>query len=231
MTRSRLAPMLVLVLAAFAALTPSAFADKAQPLYCTWQPPLSSNSFNPSPFGIFDDGNVNYDHGIVLGLRCYFAVNGTNIDLLTYNTLPSRKLRFIFDPASPVPESASLPDDFMAEVDLFGINYFGPYRTMQVGTTAQVQADLEFHYPPTDTPTTYELKYSSLAVTRLTKETWLFTSSAADYGCSSNPGCAGFTPSAQAELNEIRRKTVGNRGTVTMPLRFVVICKSPFTAC
>ena len=133
MTRSRLATMLVLVLMAFAMLAPSAFAAKAQTLYCTWHSPQLPDSTGLSAFGVFDDGNVDYTHGSATGLRCYFAVNGTNIDLLTYNTLPSRKLRFKFDPASIAPESASLPDDFVAEVDLFGINYFRPYRYMTVG--------------------------------------------------------------------------------------------------
>ena len=231
MTRSRLATMLVLALVAVATLSPSAFAAKAQTLFCTWQLPQLPDSTGLSAFGVFDDGNVDYTHGSATGLRCYFAVNGTNIDLVTYNTLPSRKLRFKFDPASSAPESASLPDDFVAEVDLFGINYFGPYRTMVVNTSAQVQADLEFHYPATDTPKTYELEYSSLAVRRLSTETWLFTSSPFDICGSGNPNCAGFTPSSQAKLNEIRRKLVRNHGTVNMPIRFLVTCKSPFTAC
>lgn len=208
MTRFRLVRMLVLAFVAFA--TPSAFAVKAQPLTCTWQ----ANYFSIGVYGDASDGTGVYDHNVG-GVRCYFGVNERNIVLVTYNT--GRKLHFKFDPASSVPESAGLPDDFLAEVDLFGINYFGPYTSMGIGTTAQVQMDLEFHMP--NNPLTYELDYSSLAVVRLDAATWRITSQVADV-----PSLI-VTPSPEAKLNVVRRRSAETFGTVNMPIRFEVKLK------
>jgi hypothetical protein len=169
---------------------------------------------NFSTFGVQDDGNAVYSHGVG-GVQVYFGVGGKDVDLVTYNT--SRKLRFTFDPASPAFQASGINSavgsDFTAVVDLFGINYWGRYRDMGIGTTAQVQADLEFYVGNV----TYELDYSSLACMRTSANTWLFTTDPADI-----PGNPGFTASKMANLNVIRRKSVTKFGTVDMPMRFEV---------
>lgn len=205
MKRRRVITLLTLgLLCGFAAY---AYAASAVPLVASWETGLISGTY-----GVFDDGNATYAHNVG-GVQCYFGVNGKDVDLVTYNS--GRKLHFTFDSASPALKNSRLPANFLAESDLFGINYFGPYRTMAVGTTAQVQMDLEFHYG--NPPQTYELDYQSLAVKRLSTSTWLVTSNPDDIG-----GYPGFTASNQAALNKIRRKTTDKFGAVNMPIRFEV---------
>ena len=199
----------LLTLLAFVALAPLAHAVKATPLTCKWEP-------NYSGWGLFDDGNYVYDNGVGR-VRCYFGVNNKDVDLVTYNS--GRTLHFIFSPAdAETAAAAGLPSDFNAEVDLFGINYYGPFTSMGVGTTAQVQMDLEFHRP--DSPLTYELDYSSLAATRLTQDTWLITSEVESANM-----YAPFAPSSLAKLNVVRRRSTQTFGTVDMPIRFTVHLK------
>jgi len=167
--------------------------------------------------GVFDDGDPNYNNGTD-AVQVYFGVGGKDLDLVTYDT--GRTMEFVFDQSSPVVQSAQaagLPvGDFTAEMDFFGINYFGRYRDMGIGTTAQVQADLEFHIGGPN-PTTFELEYPSLAVMRLSATEWLVTTDPADI-----PGDPGFQASSSALLNMIRRRKQTTYGTVSMPIRFTV---------
>jgi len=169
---------------------------------------------NFSVFGVQDDGNAVYSHG-VNGVQAYFGVGGKDVDLVTYNT--TRKLRFTFDPASQAFQASGINSvagsNFTANVDLFGINYWGRYQEMGIGTTAQVQADLEFYVGNV----TYELDYASLACMRTSATTWLFTTDPADI-----PGNPGFQASKVAKLNVIRRRSTTQFGTVDMPMRFEV---------
>ncbi len=171
----------------------------------------------PGSQGVFPDSSANYNNGDS-GVQVYFGVGGKDLDLVTYDT--GRTMRFEFDQSSPVvlaAQAAGLPaGSFNAEMDFFGINYFGRYREMGVGTTAQVQADLEFHIGGPN-PTTFELEYPSLAVMRLSETEWLVTTNPADI-----PGFPGFNASSSALLNIIRRRKQTSYGVVSMPLRFTV---------
>lgn len=173
---------------------------------------------NFSNFGVQDDGNPTYEHGVG-SVQAYFGVGGKDVDIVTYNT--SRQLRYTFDTSSTPFVNSGIgavhpSGNFLAVSDLFGINYYGRYRDMGIGTTAQVQADLEFYVGTT----TYELDYSSLAVMRIDADTWLFTTDPADI-----PGFPGFLASKTAKLNVIRRRSVTQFGTVDMPMRFEVTIK------
>jgi len=162
-------------------------------------------------FGVFPDSvSSSYNHGDS-AVECYIGVGGKDADLVTYNT--GRKLTFHFDPNSAPWQASGIPQDFEAEVDFFGINYFGRYRDMTVGTTAQVQADLEFHCCG-PSPATYELEYPSLAAKRISETEWLITTDPADIG-----GDPGFQASDQASLNIIRRNRQPSFGMVNMPFR------------
>lgn len=201
MSRTRIFSLLFVVLVASAT---SAFAAPATPLVATFLDKLAAT-------GVSDDGNPAYANG-VQGVRCYFGVNGRNANLITYNT--PRKLHFTFDPSSPAWRGSGLPQaDFLAEVDLYGVNYFGSYQSMGIGTTAQVQMDVEFHVGNS----TYELDYRSLAAKRISVDTWLITSNPLDIG--GNPG---FAASSAATLNVIRHRTKENFGSVNMPIRVEV---------
>ena len=174
----------------------------------------------PGSTGVFDDGDVNYNNG-ASGVQVYFGVGGKDLDLVTYNT--GRTMEFVFDQSSPVVQSAQaagLPvGNFTAEMDFFGINYWGRYRDMTIGTTAQVQADLEFHIGG-PSPTTFELEYPSLAAKRISETQWVVTSDKDDaiFG-GGNPG---FDASPTALLNIVRRRKQTSYGTVSMPIRFTV---------
>ncbi len=177
------------------------------PLVAIWTTASSTG------FGVFDDGNNRYENGVGK-VQVYFGVTGKDVDVVTYNS--GRKLHFKFDPNNSALQGSGLPADFLAESDLFGINYFGRYREMGIGTTAQVQADLEFYVGRI----TYELDYPSLAVMRISETTWLVTSNPLDI-----PGNPGFQASDEADLNVIRRRSQETFGTVNMPIRFEVTVK------
>ena len=167
--------------------------------------------------GVYDDGDPNYNNG-ASGVQVYFGVGGKDLDLVTYDT--GRTMTFRFDQSDPdvqAAQAAGLPvGDFTAEMDFFGINYWGRYREMAIGSTAQVQADLEFHTGG-PMPTTFELEYPSLCVTRLDATTWLVSTD-----MSHLEGNPGFDASSIALLNIIRRRKQTSYGTVDMPLRFTV---------
>jgi hypothetical protein len=141
-------------------------------------------------------------------------VGGKDVDLVTYNK--GRTFHFSFDPDSPALAAAGLPSELDAEVDFFGINQWGRFREMANGTTARVVADLEFHCCG-PSPTTYELEYSSLCVTRVDDFTWIVSS---DF--SHIQGNPGFDASPVASLNIIRRNKQTPYGLVSMPIRFTV---------
>jgi hypothetical protein len=204
MTRRR--PVSILVVVCLAFLAAMAYAAKSAPLVATF-----SEVFG---VGVSHDGDPVYEHGLQK-VQCYFGVNGRDANLVTYNS--TRRLEFTFDANSPAFQASGLPSsNFTAQVDLFGINYYGPYRTMGEGTTAQVQMDLEFKVGKL----TYELDYPSLAAMRNSPTTWLVTSNPGDI-----PGNPGFVASDLASLNVIRRRSVEKFGAVNMPIRFEVVLK------
>lgn len=173
-------------------------------LNATFLPNLSATGA-----GVSEEGSAFYAAGFE-GVRCYFGVKGKNLVLVTYNT--PRKLHFKFDPSSVAWQRSGLPAEFAAEVDFYGVNFYGPYVSMGDGTTAQVQASLQFHYAGN----TYELAYPALAAYR-TGNTWLITSNRYDI-----PGYPGFWASDQASINLLRRNRKTNMGAVNMPVRFQV---------
>lgn len=161
--------------------------------------------------GVSGDGSP-YVNGVD-GVQCYISVSKNDADLVTYNTL--RKLHFQFPAGDPAVAAAGLPSYLEAEVDFFAINYFGKYDSMGIGTTAQVQMDLEFKVGSL----TYELDYASLAVYRKDADTWLITSDQNDPEIGGNP----FPWSDQAKLNVIRRRRQTTYGVVSMPFRVWMI--------
>ncbi len=163
-----------------------------------------------SPTGVFDDGYDLYDNG-VSGVQCYFGVSGKNLVLVTYNT--PRTLHFTFDTSQNAWKTSGIPADFTAVVDFYGVNYYGPYVSQSIGSTAEVSASLEFYVGRT----TYELNYPALASYRTGQNTWLITSNPNDI-----PGYPGFTASNQATLVLVRRSGNITYGTVNMPIKFEV---------
>lgn len=184
------------------------FAATGTPLVATFLPNLST-----SGYGVSDDGNPTYANG-VNRVKVYFGGNGGNVDLFSYNT--GRKLTFTFDPASGSWQSSGLAQTLQAEVDLYGVNFYGPFSSMGVGTTAQVQTSLQFKA----NNSTYELAYPALAAKRLTSTTWLVTSDPADIG-----GDPGFAASDAADLGAFRKRSRVDFGEVSMPIRFQVTLK------
>jgi hypothetical protein len=180
---------------------------------------LNAVMSTPGSQGVYSDGNA-YNNGEG-GVQVYFGVGGKDLDLVTYNT--ERTMRFEFDQSSPVvqnAQAAGLPvGSFNAEMDFFGINYWGRFRDMTPGTTAVLASDLEFHIGGPN-PTTFELEYPSLAVRRMSATEWVVTSDPNDaiFG-GGNPG---FDASPLALLNVIRRRKQSSYGTVSMPIRFTV---------
>jgi hypothetical protein len=193
----------------FAAKKGGSNTTKGTPLTASF---LSNNSTTGA--GISDDGYPVYENGAA-GVQCYLGVAGKDLDLVTYNT--GRTLHFALDPNSPAFQTSGLPQDFTAEIDIYGINYWGPYMSMGVGTTAQVQLDLQFKVGRN----TFELSYQSLAVQRLSEDTWLVTSDHA-HDIIWDPG---FTASDQAALGVFRRRSNETFGAVNMPIRFEVKLK------
>ncbi|HET7711279.1 MAG TPA: hypothetical protein VFL80_05065 [Thermoanaerobaculia bacterium] len=162
------------------------------------------------------DGRGTYANGSVERLECSFSVNRGVVNFVTYQT--PRQLRFNLESVATLlrADGANVQNSFLANVDLFGINYFGKFENMQEGSTARIQADLEFYVGRT----TYELDYANIAVKRLPGNTWLFTTDSADIGTP----CIGtdFCISDEATLNVIRRKSQNTLGVVHAPIRFTV---------
>lgn len=198
---------IVLVAVLVLGLVTLVWAAKSTPLAATFLPNQSSTSF-----GVSDDGNPSYTNNVG-GVRVYFGVNNGNANLVTYST--GRKLDFLFDPDSGAANAAGLTaaSGVSAEVDFYGINYYGQFQSMGIGTTAQMKGSLQFKA----NNTTYELLYQSLAVKRMSATTWLITTDPFDPG--GNPG---FSASDQAELSSFRRRTRTVYGAVNMPMRFEV---------
>jgi hypothetical protein len=181
------------------------FAARGIPLRTMWM--------NPENYGVGSDANVFYENG-VNKVKNYFGSGGGNVVLVTYSS--GRKLTFEFDPASASWQASGLPQTVAAEVDLYGINFYGPFQSMGVGTTAQLQTTLQFKVGGN----TYELWYPALAAMRTGTNTWLITSDPNDI-----PGYPGFTASSAANLSVFRRRSRTTFGYVSMPIRFEVNLK------
>lgn len=179
------------------------FAGSGTPLIATFLPNLST-------YGVSSDSSATYTNG-VSRVQVYLGAGGGNVDLVTYNS--GRKLTFAFDPSSSAWQASKLPQLSQAEVDLYGVNFYGPFISMGVGTTALLNTSLQFK----SGNSTYELAYSSLAAKRLSSNTWLITSDPADIG-----GDPGFTASSVADLGVFRKRSRTDFGTVNMPIRFQV---------
>jgi hypothetical protein len=163
--------------------------------------------------GVFSDSlGTNYYDGID-GVQFYFGVNGRNVNLITYDT--PRELDLKFDTGSTAWVNSKLPAEVVSTVTLFGVNYFGQFEAMAVGSTAQLQMDIEFKNG--SSPLTYEVTYASIAAMRESESTWLITSASSDI-----PGDPGFTASDQAVLSAIKKHSQTVYGTVSMPVRFEV---------
>jgi hypothetical protein len=175
--------------------------------------PLRTMWMNPDNYGVGSDANVFYENG-VSKVQNYFGTGGGNVVLVTYST--GRKLTFQFDPTSASWQASHLPQTVAAEVDLYGINFYGPFQSMAVGTTAQLQTTLQFKVGGN----TYELWYPSLAAMRTGTNTWLITSDPNDI-----PGFPGFTASSSANLSVFRKRSRTTFGSVSMPIRFEVNLK------
>jgi hypothetical protein len=169
---------------------------------------------NGTGTGVSGDGLGVYDNG-VQRVSTYFGTNGGNVVLVTYTS--GRKLTFDFSPSSPAWQASGLPQHSQAEVDIFGVNYYGPFLSMGVGTTAQVQTSVQFKGGG---GLTYELSYLALAAKRQSQTEWLITSDPIDIG-----GFPGFTASSQASLGVFRKKSRQTFGAVNMPIRFKVELK------
>jgi hypothetical protein len=196
---------LLLVVLLFSLVT-LAWAARSTPLRADFLANLSLTGY-----GVSDDGNPGYVNGTD-GVKAYFGVNNQNANLVTYST--GRKLAFAFDPASPAAIASGLPlAPVSAEVDFYGVNYYGQFQSMGIGTTAQMKGSLQFHA----NNTTYELLYQSLAVQRTSATTWLVTTNPNELG-----GDPGFTASDQAELSSFRKRTKLVYGATNMPMRFTL---------
>lgn len=199
---------LLLVITAVLCLATAAIAARSTALRADFLPNLSQTGF-----GVSDDGNPAYLNGVD-GVRVYFGVNNGNANLITYST--GRALTFRLDPASPaaVASGLSTSSPFEAEVDFYGINYYGQFQSMGLNTTAQMKGSLQFK---TSNGVTYELLYQSLAVRRVAQNSWLVTTNHPELG-----GDPGFTASDQAELSSFRKRTRLIYGAVNMPMRFTL---------
>ncbi len=192
-------------------LAPAAFAARSTPGKCTMWNNYSTVLLSDTTYaGVSNVGDPMYANGSVERLECSFSVNRGVVNFVTYQT--GRKLHFNLDPV--VAAKAGIPSSFDAEVDLFGINYYGKFENMAVGTTAQVQADLEFYVGRE----TFELDYPAIAVKRTGENTWLFTTDHAR----DIEGDPGFQASSTAKLNVIRRRSQTFYGEVQAPIRFEV---------
>lgn len=202
MTR-RSAISLCILLSVMAVLP--AVAQKGAATNTFWQPTLGLTSA-----GVTDDGNNAYLNGVG-GVQSYMGAGGNNVNLVTYGT--GRRLHFVFSSASTPWRNSGLPQDFTAEITSFGVNYFGGYSTMGVGTTAQVALTIQFKYGNV----TYELTWASVAGYHDTATSWLITWRSLDL-----PGYPGFSPSDQATLSRLRHNSRTTYGVVNMPVRYSV---------
>ncbi|MGE5326955.1 MAG: hypothetical protein ACM3NO_07940 [Deltaproteobacteria bacterium] len=194
------------------AVSPLAFGapkSSAAKLTATW---LTDNTV--TPYGVFNDKLSNLYANGVSGVQCYFGVSGKNLVLVTYNT--PRTLHYVFNTTQTAWQASGIPSDLYAVSDFYGVNYFGPYASQGLYTTAQVSASLEFYVGTV----TYELNYPALASYRVSSSTWLITSDPNDPLLPG--GYPGFTATDTADLVVVRRKSNTTFGSVNMPIRFEV---------
>jgi hypothetical protein len=204
----------LLALAAFLLLcfaVPS-YAGKNTPTVTTFPQTNTAPASGVSGDTVLTDGLVEYIHGVG-GVQSYLGAGGKDVDLVTYNT--GRTLHFEFPVATAV-SAAGLNTTLDAESDFYGVNYYGPYASMGVGTTAQVHGVLQFKV----NGLTYQLDYQALAVYRRSADTWEISSDFLDFGLGAfDPG---FAASSQAALSLERKRGQIAYGTVTMPIHFTV---------
>jgi hypothetical protein len=168
----------------------------------------------PAGFGVFSDTGNAYIHGID-GVQSYFGSNGGNVNLVTYST--PRKIHLKFDTSQAAWQNSHLPSDFQGTVDLYGINYYGQFTSMNVDTTALLPASLQFKSP--DGVTTWELNYASLVVSRIDATTWRITS---DVNAGDGFWPDDAIPSDVAKLSMIRKRGSVAYGNVNMPITYTV---------
>ena len=165
---------------------------------------IVSNDWNGASAALYSNG--------VNGVQSYLGAGGKDVDVVTYST--GRTLHFSFangDIAAWGPKGANLPQSFDAEADFYGVNFYGPYESMTVGTTAQIHGVLQFHY----NGLTYQLDYAALAGERTASNVWLITSDGA-------PIYAPFVTTPAATLSVERAHGQTTFGSVTAPIQFQV---------
>ena len=193
-----------------ASLALPAFAGKAG----SGGTPLTASFAGKGGYGV--SGDPLYTNAETSTLGCYFGVSNTHAILGTYNT--GRTLRFQFgaDATDALSNAVSLPSLFDAEVDFDGINQWGSFLNMGIGTTAGMKVYLQFYYGRE----TYELEYGQLAARRLSATQWILTTDYLEYAAN-----AGVFQSSSARLNVIRRNRRTFFGNVSMPITFTVTLK------
>jgi hypothetical protein len=174
--------------------------------------PLSSMFDLVGDVGVTYHGSPFYQHAEERRLSNQFSVNGRNVVLHTYNT--TRMLQFAFDSGTAAWGRSGLSQpNFATQVNLYGVNYYGQFVSMGVGTTAQLKTTIEFYQGGN----TYYLEYPQLAVKRLSSNTWMITSDPGHIG-----GFPGFWASSEADFGVFRRKARDSFGAVSMPIKFDV---------
>jgi hypothetical protein len=163
--------------------------------------------------GVGSDSSTDYSNGTAV--KCFLGAGGKNFDLVTYSSGRTFTFSFASGADQATAAQASLPATLNAEVDAYGINYWGQYLNMAIGTTAQVQMDVQFHWG--GGTTTYELSYSCLAVTRTAFTNWVITS-VPDGSNEHAVPCLITSGGSKATLSKIRRNSVQGFGEVSMPI-------------
>lgn len=184
------------------------WAAKAIPLSSTFDALVSD-------FGVTSHGSATYTDREERTVTNQITVSGRNVVLHTYNS--SRMLRFQFDSGTTAWGRSGLSaPSIVTQVNLYGVNYYGPFVSMGVGTTAQLKTMIEFYQGGN----TYYLEYPQLAVKRVSPTSWMVTSDPGLIG-----GYPGFLASSQADFGVFRRKARDSFGAVDMPITFTFSVK------
>jgi hypothetical protein len=179
--------------------TATAIAGKSTALNASMLPQAAGTA------AVTDDGSSLYANGVDR-VQVYLGAGGKDVDLVTYSS--KRGFHFHFDAAATAWQNSHLPQDSNAQVDFYGVNFFGPYVSQAIGTTAQVHGVIQFK----SGSNTYQLDYPAMASKRLSANTWLLTTDPAEIG-----GFPGFTAGDQAGLSLVRKKGNVDYGSVNMP--------------
>ena len=207
--RATLVAVLVLIsVAAFAAKKQSQATSSYFPLHN----PVAGSGVSGDDV-IIVGSQVQYTN-LVGGVQSYLGAGGKDIDLVTYAT--GRNLHFEF-PGGAVLAASSLAASANHESDFYGVNYFGTYDSMGIGTTAQIHGVLQFHVGAL----TYQLDYPALAAYRISATTWQISSNFLDFGIGAfDPG---FSASNHATLSLVRQRGNLDYGVVAMPINFKAV--------